>query len=868
MFDWLRCEIEWPAGMCRLMKLTALAGSLALSGYAQVGPAFKSASRGALVSTDGVGSHRFVAAHGRRGLIEGYADGGLDAWIYPFQIFRGYHVAFLPQGATTPVKGEDIFARVEYEPDSITRVYLGPGFIAREKLFVPVDEPGAILTYTVHSSNPVAIEVHTKPVLNLMWPAALGGQDIGWNRALNAFLLSEPLHGYSAVVGSPNIAAHDEIENRADQGEEVFDLGFTLHPDGSGSASVFLALNQPHASDSGAAYHKLIGDKDSLEAESAAHYKDFLSDVIEVTTPDDEVNRAIASAEIALDQAWVCSVDLGCGYVAGYGPSRGARRPQYDWFFAGDGLVATDAAIAAGNLKQARDELCFILRYQDRKTGMIWHELSQSAGLIDWAGKYPYMYVHVDITFQFLATVGRYVSTTGDTAFVRENWSSIEQAYRYCLSIIDPSTSLPRIPPDKEGGNEQNRMSDDLGLSASWVAASAAVREVAALTGDSGVAEQAARAGAAARQAISRRFWNDRESFWISGHSMTGEAMKARTSGPGEALTMHVFNEKQSDEILDQIASASFQTDWGTRGIAAGSAGFDPESYAAGSVWPVGTAALATAMWSEHRPVSAMQLWNSLLPLSSLDSIGHIHEVLAGNFYRPQTESVPEQTWSSAGFLQATIEGLLGLKVDSIDDRVVFAPRLPVDWPEVSIQHIALAKSMISLTLQRSVGEMSVKIDNQGDMFHFEFAPDLPLGAKLIRTAMNGHTISGKIEEHRQQTNAMIEADIPRGKSELELTFSGGVSVIPETVKPQLGAASSGMRIIDVSLEGRELIIDVDVPSDRESRLQLQTPWPVTGDGTVSVERASPTVTVVTFAAIPGGSVTYRRARAVLRLNN
>jgi len=50
-------------------------------------------------------------------------------------------------------------------------------------------------------------------------------------------------------------------------------------------------------------------------------------------------------AQFALDQAWACNPDLGCGYVAGYGPDRGARRPQYDWFFAGDGLTTADAAM-------------------------------------------------------------------------------------------------------------------------------------------------------------------------------------------------------------------------------------------------------------------------------------------------------------------------------------------------------------------------------------------------------------------------------------------------------------------------------------------------------------------------------------------
>ena len=81
-------------------------------------------------------------------------------------------------------------------------------------------------------------------------------------------------------------------------------------------------------------------------------------------------------------------------------------------------MVAVPALIAAGQYDRARQELEFILKYQDQKTGMIWHELSQSAALLDWP-KYPYMFVHVDLTFDFLSTIGDYFSATGDQDFVK-----------------------------------------------------------------------------------------------------------------------------------------------------------------------------------------------------------------------------------------------------------------------------------------------------------------------------------------------------------------------------------------------------------------------------------------------------------------
>src|SRR5205814_6395017 len=143
-----------------------------------------------------------------------------------------------------------------------------------------------------------------------------------------------------------------------------------------------------------------------------------------VTTPDDAVNRALRWAQVTLEQAWACNPQLGCAMLAGYGPSRGERRPQYAWFFANDGLVATDALLREGAYVRAREELEFILRYQNQRTGAIWHELSQSAGFLDWERAYPYMYVHVDVSFDFLNGVRDYVQTTGDVAFVTAHWDA------------------------------------------------------------------------------------------------------------------------------------------------------------------------------------------------------------------------------------------------------------------------------------------------------------------------------------------------------------------------------------------------------------------------------------------------------------
>ena len=93
----------------------------------------------------------------------------------------------------------------------------------------------------------------------------------------------------------------------------------------------------------------LLTAETQVETGGPAHYAQLLAQHFADRNPDHAVNQQLAWAQIALDQAWVCNEVLGCGLVAGYGPSRDARRPQYAWFFAGDALIAVDALVSSGD---------------------------------------------------------------------------------------------------------------------------------------------------------------------------------------------------------------------------------------------------------------------------------------------------------------------------------------------------------------------------------------------------------------------------------------------------------------------------------------------------------------------------------------
>jgi glycogen debranching enzyme len=776
------------------------------------------------LETDSVGPSRFLAVHGRRAIVQGYATRGLEVWGYPLEIVSEYEVGFRKAGTVTELRGSDLLRKITYEPDAVTRTYVGPDFSVRERIFVPLNEPSAIITYSIVSEDSIDIVAHFDPVLNLMWPAAIGGQSAEWNQASSSYRITEPSHRFSAYIGSPDIINHDGTVNSAAPGSDSkrFSFAMKAHKP-STTITVVVGLLEKNEPDLQTRIRSLIEASGQLEATSQDHYAKLLSTSLQITTPDASVNRAISWTQIALDQAWVCNPYLGCGLVAGYGPSRDARRPQYEWFFAGDGLTAIKGLLAAGQYDRAREALQFIIKYQDPKTGMIWHELSQSASFLDWVGKYPYMYVHVDISFDYLDTVAQYVSMSGDTKFAGDNWNSLLLAYNFCRSILSAGDGLPRIPASKEGGNEQDRLTDELGLSVSWVYASEAFSELANITGHFQDATEAERLSQRAASSVADRYWQKNSGHWIDGYTDAGKPVLGGGIGGLGLIDGDFIKGKEAGLILSQFASSLFQTDWGTRSIAANSPAYDPNSYAKGSVWGIGTAEVASTFWKQHRSATAFPIWRSLIRWNSLDSLGHLHEVLAGDIFHEQTESVPEQTWSSAALLTSFTQGLLGLRVDALKKQLVFAPHLPAEWNNVQINGIRFPQGTVNLSLARDNGRLHLIAVNSGAPLTLEFSPELPLGAQLSGTTINGGAVKGIQTNNQQDSHAKIDMLLPEGTTDCVISYQGGVLVNVPQMRPSLGDQSHGVKITRIERHKNTLVIEADVDPTSDSIISLRT---------------------------------------------
>ena len=771
------------------------------------------------------GAGRFVAAHGERAVVMGYPDSGLEIWAYPLQILAGLKLGIHEAGRVAVFDAAVLPTRLEYGPNEVVRVYVGPDFVVREHLFTPEHAPGAILRYEVEGRPDVRLEVRFQPSLDLMWPGALGGQTTEWSDALEGFVEREPLHHFSAVIRSPQAVEHDSTVNRTSGREGG--LALVLRPGGPAAgrrmASLYVAADPTGSGDAARLAADLETNEAALRGEAAAHQQALLSDAIQINTPDPKLNRALQASILALDQAWACQPAIGCGEVAGYGPSRPGRRPQYAWFFAGDGMVAVEGLLAAGEYARASEELAFISQFQNRTTGMIWHEISMSAPLIDWANRYPYMFVHVDITGQYLVTLADYATVTGDTAWVARRWAGVQAAWRYARSLVDPADGLPSIPAGKEGENEQDALRDDAKLSSEWIDAADAFGRLARATGHARDAAEAERAAAVARRAIAAHGWDAAQGFWAAGHAASGEPVKDETLAANRLLLQGVFSPAQVGHALDRLSSPAFQADWGTRSLPADSPDYDPNAYAKGSVWGLGASALATSLWRAHRPLAAWGAWRGLIGWSDIDSLGHMPEVLAGDLYHPEIESVPEQTWSSAGFLTSAMGGLLGLEVRSGERRLVFAPTLPGDWEEVNLANVHVGDARLRLALKRDDHATRLEIENHGGPVAGEFAPDVPLGARLTGAEVDGVASAPMLEPWPGDPHARLTLSAKPGVTNVTIHYAGGVRVAPLPSALRLGDHSGELKVVSAVWADGALVIRAHVLDPERAAVDLIT---------------------------------------------
>jgi len=818
----------------KLALLAALAGSPAAAQTDAAGiPRFP-------FDTDAVTLHvparagLFLGDEGRRAALLGDEAGSFEVWTWPLKLVRDLELAFKVPEYDSPIPAAAVAREVIVRPAGATIVYSHASFTVRQHLFVPLDEPGALMLLDVETVRPLEVLVQMRADFNLAWPGSFGGGYITWEPEQRRFLLSQGGVGhYNGYIGSPfaeagtTHPAHDA---------PMVPSQFTLRFDTSRTSHEFIPIVMAggFSRDSVAAvYRKLLTEAEPLWRAKLAHYEAVRDTRLRMTSPDPQLDLALEWAKVNLDQQLVCNPDLGCGLVAGFGRAGpGNFRPGFGWFFGGDAAINSLAMDGLGQFDEVKQGLEFLARYQ-RADGKITHEISQAAGRLPWFTDYPYTWFHGDTTPFWLLACYTYWRGSGDDEFVRAHWPALVRAFHWSAATDRNGDGLMENPSAGAGAIELGGLGEglltDIYLAGVWVAALDGMVQLAERVGDAAVRSEAAALYTRAQGSLEDAFWLDsaqRYAFALLVPATEGGPPRlndALTVWPATALSFSLLDPSRADLTLRQIGGAAVTADWGARLLARGHPLYDPLHYNNGAVWPFMTGFAALAHYRYHRSWAGWDLVRDIARTTFDFAPGRNPELMSGAYYRTLDTAVPQQFFATSMLVSPLVRGLLGLEADAPHQAAAIEPHLPAEWDGVSVEGFRVGPGTLAISITRGTGSYLVSLRRQGPgSLHVRLAPALPLGAQVERVTVQGRDAPVQVEQTAHDVHAVVELELA-DEAQIEIQYRGGVEVLAPAEGLRVGDSPTSLRVLDFRREGRDYLLMLEGHSGQRYDVELRT---------------------------------------------
>jgi glycogen debranching enzyme len=810
----------------------------------------------------------FLSAVGSEAGLFGNESGNIEAWVYPLKILRDFHLRFHTDARI--IDSASLARTITARPEAITILYTGDTYNVRETFFVPVNERGAIIKLEIESEHPLEIEVQFQRDFQLEWPAGLGGTYGYWDKTRNAFYIGEETKKFVALVGSPS-AANEQVEyatNYSSSDQNGFHLGVTEK--GKETRLVLIAASVNGAADADKTYRHLLADSDALLKSSADYYRDYLARTVSLELPDQQIQDAYDWSRISELQGVVTNPYLGTGIVAGYRTSGSSQRPGFAWFFGRDSMWTSLAFDAAGDFNSARTALDFLSKVQ-RADGKIPHEIAQGASFVDWFKDYPYGFASADATPLYIVVMEDYVRQSGDVAFAKEHWPQLKKAYDFLKSTYGPE-GLPQNFGIGHGwveGGPLLPIKTEFYQSGLGAEAIRALSDLARLTGQAELSATLSKEFEKQRNLVYNTFWIQDKRRYAFALDSSGKPVDEPTVLAAVPAWFGSTTDAPAARMMDHLnllAGAEHQTDWGMRIISSRSPYFSGGGYHFGSVWPLFTGWASVAEYRYDHDLAAYEnlRTNALLALDG--SLGHVTEVLSGDYYQPLSTSSPHQIWSAAMVVSPVLKGMFGLERDAGKRMVSFRPHVPADWSAFRIHNLRVGDAQLDLSYHRTASEIIVEIVRAGGACTFNYEPLLLNSSWDMRVEVNGRETNVDYLFNPVYEQLEIPVALREGKNIIRIR-AHDFAVSYASHLPALGSDSQDLRILSQVIGTRNSPMELLLAgrAGRTYELDVWNPAMVQSvDGAVLLKESdnSPGKLRVHFDGPPGED--YRRQRVMI----
>jgi glycogen debranching enzyme len=760
----------------------------------------------------------FLSAVGTQAGLFGNESGNIEAWVYPLKILRDFHLRIHTDSRI--LDASTLARTITAHPESVTVLYTGDTFNIRETFFVPVNEPGALITLQIETEHPLEIEVLFQRDFQLEWPAALGGTYAFYDAPRQAFYFGEETKKFVALVGSPT-ASEIQLEYATDYSasdQNGFFLGATQK--GRDTRKIVIAASVNGPAEAEKTYRHLLADSDALLKTSADYYRDYLARTISLDLPDKQIQQAYDWSRISELQGVVKNPYLGTGIVAGYRTSGSSQRPGFAWFFGRDSMWTSLAFDAVGDFASTRLALDFLSKVQ-RADGKIPHEIAQGASLVPWFTDYPYAFASADATPLYIIAMDDYVTTSGDISFAKEKWPSLQKAYAFLQSTYD-ANGLPQNFGIGHGwveGGPLLPVKTELYQSALGLEATHAMEHLSSAMGSPPKDHVTFSKD---KSFLNNAFWIPESKHYAFALDMGDKKIDQPSVLSTVPMWFGLLDDDKANAMIDELAKPTHQTDWGMRIISNENSKYSAGGYHFGAVWPLFTGWASVAEYKYHRPDPAYSNLraNALLALDG--SLGHTTEVLSGDYYSSLSTSSPHQIWSAAMVVNPILRGMLGLETDAAAQRITLTPHLPANWRSFSIKSIAAGKCLMDALYLRTPNALTLSVQRRdtesSPTCALVFVPATSPRTHVKSVQFDGRPLSFRLVSDSDHQHIEIGAPLHSGTNVLRIVLSDDFSVSYDSSVPNLGSASRNLHVLSQawSADRNQLILQLSSLANAE----------------------------------------------------
>jgi glycogen debranching enzyme len=786
--------------------------------------------------------HQYTDKIGSKAALMGFENGSFEMWIWPWKVLRNFDLQFFVGTSTQPILSKDIVRDISVTPEATTITFVYESFTVKEIIFIPNNKPGAIILLDVYTTTPLTIVPGFMPVMQPQWPGGIGGQFSYWDDGVKAYVVSEAKWRGIFLCGSP-IAEQMAAPPAHMFADNPIQFKFTVEPlkANENFFPIIIAgspVNTKYDSVK-VLYKDLTANIEKYYTKTYEHYKNIRESTIQIVTPDKKINLALEFGKAALSNLMVENPTLGKGLVAGYGLSGGGGRPGFAWYFGGDAFINSLAINSYGDYQAVKDALLFTQKWQrqenfpirkkskDEKSteiGKMAHELSQSDGLIDWWNDYHYGYNHADTTPWYLVAIGDYFRKTGDVEFIKKSWKSIIQAYNWCLTKDSNGDGLMDLKGAGLGVLEFGalvKINNDMYTQGLWTQGIKEVNLMAKYVGDKETEKASAQLLPKAVSALEKIFWMDDLGYYSFGASDDGKQVRDKNIFPTSIMIFDLLDKSRSSSSVKNFNESDLMTDWGVGNLSNKSSLYEPTNYNYGTVWGFNSYFANASQYKYHFNLSAYSLLRNTLQHAFDYGLGIFPEVFSGDINTKLGEAYHNQGFCTSGYIFPMMTGMIGLNVNSLENKITFAPKLPMQWEWLDVKNVKVGKSSVNMTNKIKNGEWKILIDKSGnEEINFEFMPDLFAGSKITSVSIDGNPIDFESVDHGSAVQLKSSFTI-NGKHEVIVTYTPSVEIYLLDETTPVGATNEGLKIISHNYSDKKLYINVEVKPGKEYKLGI-----------------------------------------------